>query len=31
VRQEERPVDVEQHEPGQLATTESTPSRNVRT
>ena len=31
VRQEERPVDVEQHEPGQLATTESTASRNVRT
>ena len=31
MRQEERPVDVEQHEPVQLATTESTPSRNVRT
>jgi hypothetical protein len=31
VRQEERPVDVEQYEPGQLATTESTASRNVRT
>ena len=31
VRQEERPVDVEQDKPGQLATTESTPSRNVRT
>ena len=31
MREEERPVDVEQHEPVQLATTESTPSRNVRT
>jgi hypothetical protein len=31
VRQEERPVDIEQYEPGQLAITESTASRNVRT
>lgn len=31
MRQEERPVDVEQYEPGQLATTDSTPFRNVRT
>ena len=31
VRQEECPVDIEQYEPGQLAITESTASRNVRT
>ena len=31
VRQQQRPVDVEEHEPGQTATTESTASRNVRT
>ena len=31
VRQQQRPVDVEQHEPGQAATTASTASRNVRT
>jgi len=31
VRQEQRPVDVEEDEPGQTATTESTASRNVRT
>jgi hypothetical protein len=31
MRQKQRPVDVEQHEPGQAATTASTASRNVRT
>ena len=31
VRQQQRPVDVEQNEPGQAATTASTASRNVRT
>jgi hypothetical protein len=31
VRQQQRPVDVEQHEPAQTATTESTASRSERT
>ena len=31
MRQQQSPVDVEQHEPGQAATTASTASRNVRT
>ena len=31
MRQQQRPVDVEEHEPGQAATTASTALRNVRT